>query len=185
MGRSTNGHHASLSKSAASPIWASTWHEPLHADVYSRRDQFALDWSGGFPPEPLFRDDEFTKGEDRTGNSLYNTGHWSWNLDWWRWRVARVRKIFTSLDRHVLGSTASAAVAAGPQSEMLPLSFDQMRERTSGTFPVCITDDSNRNCGANRQGGNTWPVVEESRDTRGVAARSGTVPDLSARVCVR
>ena len=76
------------------------------ADVYSRRDEFALDWSGGAPPEPYFKDDEFTqKWGQNWGIPLYR---WdvmrTRNLDWWRQRVRGVRKIFHvfRID-HVLG----------------------------------------------------------------------------------
>ena len=76
------------------------------ADVYSRRDEFALDWSGGAPPEPYFKDDEFTqKWGQNWGIPLYR-----WDvmrtreLAWWRQRVRGVRKIFHvfRID-HVLG----------------------------------------------------------------------------------
>jgi 4-alpha-glucanotransferase len=110
------------------------------ADVYSRRDQFALDWSGGAPPEPYFKDDEFTqKWGQNWGIPLYR---WdimrTRNLDWWRWRVRGVRKIFHffRID-HVLGFYRIYAFPWRParNPEMLPLSFDQMRERTGGAFP--------------------------------------------------
>src|SRR5437764_8045915 len=76
------------------------------ADVYSRSDQFALDWSGGAPPEPYFKDDEFTqKWGQNWGIPLYR---WdvmrARNLDWWRWRVRGVRKIFHAFRiDHVMG----------------------------------------------------------------------------------
>ena len=76
------------------------------ADVYSRSDEFALDWSGGAPPEPYFKDDEFTqKWGQNWGIPLYR---WdvmrTRNLAWWRQRVRGVRKIFHvfRID-HVLG----------------------------------------------------------------------------------
>src|SRR3984893_13563411 len=76
------------------------------ADVYAHRDEFALDWSGGAPPEPYFKDDEFTqKWGQNWGIPLYR---WdvmrARNLDWWRWRVRGVRTIFHvfRID-HVLG----------------------------------------------------------------------------------
>ncbi len=48
------------------------------ADVYSRRDEFALDWSGGAPPEPYFKDDEFTQ---KWGQN--------WGIPLYRWDVMR------------------------------------------------------------------------------------------------
>jgi 4-alpha-glucanotransferase len=156
------------------------------ADVYSRRDQFALDWSGGAPPEPYFKDDEFTqKWGQNWGIPLYR---WdimrTRNLDWWRWRVRGVRKIFHvfRID-HVLGFYRIYAFPWRParNPEMLPLSFDQMRERTGGAFPQFYPrDDSNwENCEANRQEGEEYlrAVVEESRDTRVAGEDLGTVPE--------
>jgi 4-alpha-glucanotransferase len=156
------------------------------ADVYSRRDQFALDWSGGAPPEPYFKDDEFTqKWGQNWGIPLYR---WdimrTRNLDWWRWRVRGVRKIFHifRID-HVLGFYRIYAFPWRParNAEMLPLSFEQMRERTGGAFPQFYPrDDSNwENCEANRREGEEYlrAVVEESRDTRVAGEDLGTVPD--------
>ncbi|MDP9100011.1 MAG: 4-alpha-glucanotransferase [Verrucomicrobiota bacterium] len=156
------------------------------ADVYSRRDQFALDWSGGAPPEPYFKDDEFTqKWGQNWGIPLYR---WdimrNRNLDWWRWRVRGVRKIFHifRID-HVLGFYRIYAFPWRParNPEMLPLSFDQMRERTGGAFPQFYPrDDSNwENCEANRREGEEYlrAIVEESRDTRVAGEDLGTVPD--------
>jgi 4-alpha-glucanotransferase len=156
------------------------------ADVYSRRDQFALDWSGGAPPEPYFKDDEFTqKWGQNWGIPLYR---WeimrARNLDWWRWRVRGVRKIFHvfRID-HVLGFYRIYAFPWRParNPEMLPLSFDQMRERTGGAFPQFYPrDDSNwENCEANRREGEEYlrAVVEESRDTRVAGEDLGTVPE--------
>jgi 4-alpha-glucanotransferase len=156
------------------------------ADVYSRRDQFALDWSGGAPPEPYFKDDEFTqKWGQNWGIPLYR---WdimrARNLDWWRWRVRGVRKIFHvfRID-HVLGFYRIYAFPWRParNPEMLPLSFDQMRERTGGAFPQFYPrDDSNwEHCEANRREGEEYlrAVVEESRDTWVAGEDLGTVPD--------
>jgi 4-alpha-glucanotransferase len=156
------------------------------ADVYSRRDQFALDWSGGAPPEPYFKDDEFTqKWGQNWGIPLYR---WdimrARNLDWWRWRVRGVRKIFHvfRID-HVLGFYRIYAFPWRParNPEMLPLSQEQMRERTGGTFPQFYPrDDSNwENCEANRREGEEYlrAVVDESRDTRVAGEDLGTVPD--------
>jgi len=156
------------------------------ADVYWRRDQFALDWSGGAPPEPYFKDDEFTqKWGQNWGIPLYR---WDTmrarNLDWWRWRVRGVRKIFHifRID-HVLGFYRIYAFPWRParNAEMLPLSWEQMRERTSGAFPQFYPrDDSNwENGEANRHEGEEYlrAVVEESRDTRVAGEDLGTVPD--------
>jgi 4-alpha-glucanotransferase len=156
------------------------------ADVYSRRDQFALDWSGGAPPEPYFKDDEFTqKWGQNWGIPLYR---WdimrNRNLDWWRWRVRGVRKIFHvfRID-HVLGFYRIYAFPWRParNQEFLPLAWDAMRERTGGAFPQFYPrDDSTWEHGeANRREGEDYlrVVVEESRETRVVGEDLGTVPD--------
>ena len=62
------------------------------ADVFSRPDEFLLDWFGGAPPEPHFKDDAFTqKWGQNWGIPLYR---WSAmranNFQWWRERVRRV-----------------------------------------------------------------------------------------------
>ncbi len=156
------------------------------ADVYSRRDQFALDWSGGAPPEPYFKDDEFTqKWGQNWGIPLYR---WdvmrTRNLDWWRWRVRGVRKIFHvfRID-HVLGFYRIYAFPWRParNAEFLPLSQEGMLARTGGAFPQFYPrDDSNReNCEANRREGEDYlrVVLEESGDTRVVGEDLGTVPN--------
>ena len=156
------------------------------ADVYSRRDEFALEWSGGAPPEPYFKDDEFTqKWGQNWGIPLYR---WevmrARNLDWWRWRVRGVQQIFHvfRID-HVLGFYRIYAFPWRPtrNADYLPLSFEQMREKTGGAFPQFYPrDDSNsENCEANRREGEEYlcAVLEESRETRVVGEDLGTVPD--------
>ena len=156
------------------------------ADVYSRRDQFALDWSGGAPPEPYFKDDKFTqKWGQNWGIPLYR---WdimrTRNLDWWRWRVRGVRKIFHifRID-HVLGFYRIYAFPWRPSrnKEFLPLSRDEMLQHTGGAFPQFYPrDDSTwENCEANRREGEDYlrVVLEESRETRVVGEDLGTVPD--------
>jgi 4-alpha-glucanotransferase len=154
-------------------------------DVYSRRDEFALEWSGGAPPEPYFKEDEFTqKWGQNWGIPLYR---WdvmrTRNLAWWRQRVRGVRKIFHvfRID-HVLGFYRIYAFPWRPERnpEFLPLSRDEMRERTGGAIPQFYPrDDSTwKNCEANRREGEEYlrVVLEESGDTRVVGEDLGTVP---------
>jgi 4-alpha-glucanotransferase len=156
------------------------------ADVYSRREQFAIDWSGGAPPEPYFKDDEFTqKWGQNWGIPLYR---WdvmrTRNLDWWRWRVRGVRKIFHvfRID-HVLGFYRIYAFPWRPtrNKEFLPLSEEAMRERTGGAFPQFYPrDDSTwEHCEMNRREGEDYlrVVLEESQESRVVGEDLGTVPD--------
>lgn len=155
------------------------------ADVYSRRDEFALDWSGGAPPEPYFKDDEFTqKWGQNWGIPLYRWDAMrSRNLDWWRQRVRGVRDIFHvfRID-HVLGFYRIYAFPWRPErnQEFLPLSWDEMRERTGGSIPQFYPrDDSTaENCEANRREGEDYlrVVLEESGDTKVVGEDLGTVP---------
>lgn len=156
------------------------------ADVYSRRNEFAIDWSGGAPPEPYFKDDEFTqKWGQNWGIPLYR---WDVmrgrNLDWWRWRVRGVQKIFHvfRID-HVLGFYRIYAFPWRParNKEFLPLSQQEMRERTGGRFPQFYPrDDSTAENGEmNRRDGEDYlrVVLEESRASRVVGEDLGTVPD--------
>jgi 4-alpha-glucanotransferase len=155
------------------------------ADVYSRRDEFALEWSGGAPPEPYFKDDAFTqKWGQNWGIPLYR---WdvmrTRNLAWWRQRVRGVRKIFDvfRID-HVLGFYRIYAFPWRPKRnpEFLPLSWDEMCERTAGAIPQFYPrDDSTwENCEANCREGEEYlrMVLEESGDTRVVGEDLGTVP---------
>jgi 4-alpha-glucanotransferase len=155
-------------------------------DVYSHRDQFALDWSGGAPPEPYFKDDEFTqKWGQNWGIPLYR---WevmrSRNLDWWRWRVRGIRKIFHvfRID-HVLGFYRIYAFPWRPSRnpEFLPLSQEEMRQRTGGSSPhFSPRDDSSwENCEMNRRDGEDYlrVVLEEAGASRVVGEDLGTVPN--------
>ena len=142
------------------------------ADVYSRRDEFAIDWSGGAPPEPYFKDDEFTqKWGQNWGIPLYRWDMMrSQNLDWWRWRVRGVQKIFHvfRID-HVLGFYRIYAFPWRPtrNKEFLPLSQEEMRARTNGASPQFYPrdDSTSENCERNRRDGEDYlrVVLEEAR----------------------
>ena len=155
------------------------------ADVFSRRDEFVLDWFGGAPPEPYFKDDEFTqKWGQNWGIPLYR---WdimrSRHFSWWRQRVRAVRKIFHlfRID-HVLGFYRIYAFPWRPErnQEFLPLSWDEMRKRTGGAFPQFYPrDDSRReNCEANAREGQDYlrMVLEEAGQSRVVGEDLGIVP---------
>ena len=155
------------------------------ADVFARREQFDLDWLGGAPPEPYFKDDEFTqKWGQNWGIPLYR-----WNVmrtdnfEWWRQRVRGVRRIFHifRID-HVLGFYRIYAFPWRPQrnEEFLPLSQQEMLQRTDGHAPhFTPRDDSNRqNCAANQREGEEYlrVVLEAAGATRLVGEDLGTVP---------
>src|SRR5437588_4714059 len=66
------------------------------ADVFTERNIFHLDWSGGAPPEPYFKDDAFTiKWGQNWGIPVYN---WpamrAQDFAWSRQRVRGVERIF-------------------------------------------------------------------------------------------
>jgi 4-alpha-glucanotransferase len=156
------------------------------ADVFVHPDWFALDWSGGAPPEPYFKDDEFTqKWGQNWGIPLYR---WevmrSRNFDWWRQRVRGVRQIFHlfRID-HVLGFYRIYAFPWRPQENaaFLPLDPAEMRARSGGREPhFAPRDDSSpENCALNKQEGEEYlrVVLEESGATHVVAEDLGAVPD--------
>ena len=155
------------------------------ADVFSRPDQFELDWSGGAPPEPYFKDDEFTqKWGQNWGIPLYNWGAMrATDFEWWRQRVRGVRRIFHVFRvDHVLGFYRIYAFPWRPQrnTEFLPLSQEEMLQRTGGRAPHYAPreDSSSENCEANRREGEEYlrMALEAAASTRLVGEDLGTVP---------
>ncbi|HME87797.1 MAG TPA: 4-alpha-glucanotransferase [Chthoniobacterales bacterium] len=156
------------------------------ADVFARRDQFALDWSGGAPPETHFKDDQFTmKWGQNWGIPLFR---WDImrqrNFDWWRQRVRTIRQEFHlfRID-HVLGFYRIYAFPWRPRQnkKILPLEWNEMLERTGGRTPhFHPRDDSTpENCEANRREGEEYLriVLDESGEARVIGEDLGTVPD--------
>ena len=156
------------------------------ADVFSHPDRFALDWSGGAPPEPYFKDDAFTqKWGQNWGIPLYR---WevmrSQNFAWWRQRVHGVRELFHlfRID-HVLGFYRIYAFPWRPRRnpEFLPLPWEEMRAHTGGREPRFLPrdDGSWENCAANQRDGEEYlrVILEESGAARVVGEDLGTVPD--------
>jgi len=156
------------------------------ADVFSHRDLFALDWSGGAPPEPYFKDDEFTqKWGQNWGIPLYNWEAMRRNeLAWWRQRVRGVRRIFHvfRID-HVLGFYRIYAFPWRPQrnAEFLPLNREEMLQRTHGRWPQFAPrdDESHENAEANRREGEEYlrVVLDAAGSTRLAGEDLGTVPN--------
>jgi 4-alpha-glucanotransferase len=156
------------------------------ADVFSRPDQFALDWSGGAPPEPYFKDDEFTqKWGQNWGIPLYRWDRMrADNFGWWRQRVRGVRRIFHvfRID-HVLGFYRIYAFPWRPQrnAEFLPLSWEEMLPRTGGQFPHFAPrdDESHEHAAANMGEGKEYlrMALEAAESTRLVGEDLGTVPN--------
>jgi 4-alpha-glucanotransferase len=155
------------------------------ADAWSRPEEFQLDWAGGAPPEPYFKDDEFTvKWGQNWGIPVYDWKQMrSRNFDWWRQRVRGVHRFFHifRID-HVLGFYRIYAFPWRPtdNAEFLPLSEEQMLNKTGGRRPHFIPrdDETSENCEANQRDGEEYlrVVLEESGDTRVVGEDLGTVP---------
>jgi 4-alpha-glucanotransferase len=156
------------------------------ADVFARPDEFALDWSGGAPPESYFKDDEFTqKWGQNWGIPLYRWDRMrANNFEWWRERVSAVRSIFHlfRID-HVLGFYRIYAFPWRPRKnkQFLPLDRNQMRERTGGRAPHFAPrdDETSENREANKREGEEYlrVILEESGATRVIGEDLGMVPD--------
>ncbi len=155
------------------------------ADVYAGPDRFLLDWSGGAPPEPYFKDDAFTqKWGQNWGIPLYN-----WpkmrerGFRWWRQRIRGVKNSFHvfRID-HVLGFYRIYAFPWRPRHnpDFLPLTWEEMTARTEGRIPhFAPRDDGNpENAELNRREGEEYlrVVLEEAGATRLVGEDLGTVP---------
>jgi 4-alpha-glucanotransferase len=156
------------------------------ADVFSRPNEFLLDWFGGAPPEPLFKEDAFTqKWGQNWGVPLYR---WSVmranNFQWWRERVRGTRRIFHlfRID-HVQGFYRVYAFPWRPErnQEFLPFDQQQMLERTGGRAPHFIPrdDDTPENREANKRDGEQYlrVVLEEAGAARVAGEDLGVVPE--------
>jgi 4-alpha-glucanotransferase len=156
------------------------------ADVFSRPNEFVLDWFGGAPPEPLFKDDAFTqKWGQNWGIPLYR---WSAmranNFQWWGERVRGTRRNFHlfRID-HVQGFYRIYAFPWRPDrnKEFLPLDQHQMLERTGGCAPHFVPrdDDTPENREANKREGEEYlrVVLEEAGAARVAGEDLGVVPE--------
>ncbi len=156
------------------------------ADVFSQREIFDLQWSGGAPPEPYFKDDQFTqKWGQNWGMPLYR---WdvmrTKNYAWWRRRVRMVREIFHlfRID-HILGFYRIYSFPWRPQAnqEFLSLSEDQARGKTGGKLPHFLPrdDSTSHNRHANCREGEEYlrALVEETGEHRLIGEDLGMVPD--------
>ncbi|MEO5720407.1 MAG: 4-alpha-glucanotransferase [Chthoniobacterales bacterium] len=155
------------------------------ADVFSRTSEFALDWSGGAPPEPYFKEDKFTqKWGQNWGIPLYDWNAMRANgFAWWRERVRGVHQIFHvfRID-HVLGFYRIYAFPWRPERnpEFLPLDWEEMRQRTGGRWPQFAPrdDEAHEKAEANRREGEEYlrVILEAAGSTRLVGEDLGTVP---------
>jgi 4-alpha-glucanotransferase len=156
------------------------------ADVFARPDEFVLDWFGGAPPEPYFKDDAFTqKWGQNWGIPLYR---WKKmranNFQWWRDRVRAVRRIFhlCRID-HVQGFYRIYAFPWRPRmnKQFLPLDQHQMLEKTGGRAPHFVPrdDETPENREANEHEGEEYlrVVLQEAGAARVIGEDLGVVPD--------
>ena len=156
------------------------------ADVFARPSEFALDWSGGAPPETHFKDDRFTqKWGQNWGIPLYRWAKMrEQNFDWWRQRVRAVAQSFHlfRID-HVLGFYRIYAFPWRPRQnkKFLDLEWNQMLEKTRGRAPHFDPrdDSSTENCQANCREGEEYlrVVLDEAGTARVIGEDLGTVPN--------
>jgi len=156
------------------------------ADVFARPDEFVLDWCGGAPPEPHFKDDAFTqKWGQNWGIPLYRWEKMrSNNFAWWRQRVRAIRNVFhlVRID-HVQGFYRIYAFPwrPGKNKQFLPLDQHQMLERTGGRAPYFAPrhDETFENREANKRDGEEYlqVVLNEAGASRVVGEDLGVVPD--------
>jgi 4-alpha-glucanotransferase len=155
------------------------------ADVFAEPDIFDHKWSGGAPPEPLFKDDPFTvKWGQNWGVPLYR---WdvlkARNYGWWRQRVSKIRHIFHlfRID-HVLGFYRIYGFPWRPQlnAEFLPLTPEEAKLRTGGDLPHFhdFDDETAEHCESNRKHGEELlrPLLDETGEFRLIGEDLGTVP---------
>ena len=156
------------------------------ADVFGRPGDFVLDWSGGAPPEPHFKDDAFTqKWGQNWGIPLYR---WEAmranNFQWWRQRVRGIHTAFHlfRID-HVQGFYRIYAFPwrPGMNKQFLPLDVQEMLQRTGGRAPHFVPrdDDTPENREANRRDGEEYlrVVLQEAAAAGIVGEDLGVVPD--------
>ena len=156
------------------------------ADVWANRGIFDLDWSGGAPPEKVFKVDPFT---EKWGQN-WGIPNYRWdelrrrNFDWWRTRVGNIQKVFHlyRID-HVLGFFRIYSFPWTPDrnAEFLPLTEAEAASRTDGRLPGFkqFADDTPEHKAANQaQGEEVLRVVlEGSGETTVVAEDLGVVPE--------
>ena len=156
------------------------------ADVFARQDEFILDWFGGAPPEPHFKDDAFTqKWGQNWGIPLYRWDNMrANNFGWWRQRVHAVRRIFHlfRID-HIQGFYRIYSFPWRPRrnKEFLPLDEHQMLERTGGRAPHFVPrgDNTPENREANKREGEQYlrVLLQEAGGRRVIGEDLGVVPE--------
>ena len=156
------------------------------ADVFGSPELFDHRWSGGAPPEPLFKDDAFTcKWGQNWGVPLYDWERMQADdFAWWRQRVRMVRDVFDlfRID-HVLGFFRIYGFPWRPQrnAEFLPLTPEEVQALTGGEVPRFqpFADDTAEHKLFNQHQGERFlrVLLEETGQFRLVGEDLGTVPD--------
>src|ERR1035437_1026753 len=156
------------------------------ADVWANRSIFDLDWSGGAPPEKVFKVDPFT---EKWGQN-WGIPNYRWDelrrrdFDWWRTRVGNIQKVFHlyRID-HVLGFFRIYSFPWTPDrnAEFLPLTEAQAAAKTGGRLPGFkqFPDDTPEHKATNQAQGEEIlrVVLEASGETTVVAEDLGVVPE--------
>jgi len=157
------------------------------ADVWSKRQLFEMEWSGGAPPERFFQADPFTTNWGQNwGIPVYNwDAHRKENFAFWRSRVKHVADIFHyfRID-HVLGFFRVYAFPWLPErnAEFTDLTEAEAKKLTGGKLPQFIPrdDETPKNCKLNCAEGTEFlqVILEAAGDNCGVVAEDlGMVPD--------
>ncbi len=156
------------------------------ADTWANQDIFDFDWSGGAPPEKVFKADPFT---EKWGQN-WGVPNYRWDalrrrgFDWWRARAGIIRRHFHlyRLD-HVMGFFRVYSFPWTPDrnGEFLPLDGPQAAAKTGGRLPGFkeFPDDTPEHREANRRQGEEILrfLQEASGDTSIIAEDLGVVPD--------
>ena len=155
------------------------------ADVFFEPEWFDLKWSGGAPPETVFRDDAFAvRWGQNWGIPLYDWAALAKDrYSWWRRRVAKLSEFFHvfRID-HILGFYRIYAFPWRPirNREFLTLSADEARARTGGRLPGFRPrpDESEEQRKANRTDGDRYlrMVLKAAGKAEVVGEDLGAVP---------
>ena len=156
------------------------------ADVWGQPHLFRTGWSGGTPPDRIFKHDAFVqKWGQNWGIPLYDWNAMrAENYRWWRQRVRGVREFFHvfRID-HVLGFYRIYGFPWRPEenADYLDLTPEQARDRAIGQSPGFQPrpDDTSEHKALNRDEGEEYlrAVVEEAGAGRVIGEDLGEVPD--------
>jgi 4-alpha-glucanotransferase len=156
------------------------------ADVWANRSNFDLEWSGGAPPEKVFKVDPFT---EKWGQN-WGIPNYRWdelrrhNFDWWRVRIGNIQKVFHlfRID-HVLGLFRIYSFPWTPDrnAEFLRCNETEAADKTGGRLPGFkqFPDDTPEHKAVNQaQGEELLRMIQEAADETTVVAEDlGVVPE--------